>query len=69
MLLPLSLGIIVYGVRQYQWRLEKIKFRDNTRWDDPNGPVIMTIVLIIALIAQLVITVSNTTVIVIFTKI
>ena len=58
-LLPLTLALIIYGVRQFTWRLEKIKFRDNTRWDDPMGPIVMTLLLLVALIAQLVMTVRE----------
>ena len=56
-LLPLSLFIIGYGVRQFYWRSDKIKDRDNSRWDDPLGPVTMTVFLILALVAQLTLTV------------
>lgn len=52
MLLPLSLMFIIYGLNQYLWRLDKILTRAPDRWDDPQGPIILTVVLVFALLCQ-----------------
>jgi len=53
-LLPIALLFIVYPLNTYLWRSSKIRNRDSTRWDDPMGPVIITILLIFALCIQFV---------------
>jgi len=55
MILPVALMFIVYAVFTYLWRLERIKEREAERWDDPYGPVLLTVIVIIALITQFVI--------------
>lgn len=51
-LLPISFIFIVYAVRTYHVRGQKIRTRDVERWDDPFGPVIITSLLIIVLIVS-----------------
>jgi SPX domain protein involved in polyphosphate accumulation/uncharacterized membrane protein YidH (DUF202 family) len=51
-LLPLALLFVIYAVRQFTWRAEKIRTRDVSRWDDALGPVFLTSVLIVALTVQ-----------------
>lgn len=51
-LLPISLLIIGYALWTYLWRSTKIGTRDATRWDDPSGPIVITVLLIIALCLQ-----------------
>ena len=51
-LLPLSLIIICYALSTYLWRATKIGTRDATRWDDPSGPIVITVILIFALTLQ-----------------
>jgi hypothetical protein len=51
-LLPLSLLFVIYAVWTYLWRSEKIRTRDVSRWDDPVGPVLLTVLLIVALTVQ-----------------
>ena len=51
-LLPLAFIFIVYATITYIWRSRLIKDRDVSRWDDPYGPVFLTISLIIALTIQ-----------------
>eukprot|EP01041_Mallomonas_annulata_P011239 gene11239-23500_t len=55
MILPIALAFIVYAVTTYLWRMEKIRLRESERWDDPYGPVILTLVVILALVIQFVI--------------
>jgi uncharacterized membrane protein YidH (DUF202 family) len=51
-LLPLALLFIGYALWTYLWRAEKIRTRDTNRWDDPVGPMLLGLVLIIALSSQ-----------------
>ena len=51
-LLPIALLFIIYPMNTFIWRNNKIRTRDASRWDDPIGPVIITLLLIIALIVQ-----------------
>lgn len=79
-LLPVAVLFIVYALRTYLSRSEKIKTRDAERyifaiigfididgsygmiqffrWDDPFGPVLLTMLLIFALAAEFVLKVS-----------
>eukprot|EP00598_Pedospumella_elongata_P002752 CAMPEP_0184973280 /NCGR_PEP_ID=MMETSP1098-20130426/5134_1 /TAXON_ID=89044 /ORGANISM="Spumella elongata, Strain CCAP 955/1" /LENGTH=726 /DNA_ID=CAMNT_0027495727 /DNA_START=49 /DNA_END=2229 /DNA_ORIENTATION=+ len=52
LMMPLSLCFIVYAVRTYLWRSDKINTRDVERWDDPFGPLILTFLLILAMSIQ-----------------
>ncbi len=52
MLLPISLLFIAYALWTFLWRSERIRTRDVNRWDDPAGPVILTLILISALTVQ-----------------
>lgn len=52
LMMPLSLCFIVYAVRTYLWRSEKINTRDVERWDDPFGPLILTSLLMLAMTIQ-----------------
>lgn len=52
MILPVALLFIVYAVSTYLWRLSMIKEREAERWDDPFGPVLLTVIVIIALVMQ-----------------
>lgn len=51
-LLPIALIFVVYPLNTFVWRNNKIRNRDTSRWDDPVGPVIITVLLIIALSIQ-----------------
>jgi uncharacterized membrane protein YidH (DUF202 family) len=51
-LMPIALMFVGYALRTYLVRSEKIKSRDANRWDDPYGPVILTSCLVIALLVQ-----------------
>lgn len=55
MMLPVSLLFIVYAVTTFLWRSVKIRVREAERWDDPYGPVLLTLVLIIALTVQFIV--------------
>lgn len=59
LMLPVSLGFIAYALSTFLWRSEKIKIRFEGRWDDPVGPVILTIALIIALTVQFCLSILN----------
>lgn len=52
LMLPVSLAFIIYATVIYLWRSDMIRTRDTSRWDDPYGPVILTVGLIIALIGE-----------------
>lgn len=58
-MMPVALLFVCYALWTYLWRSEKIKTRDANRWDDPYGPVILTLSLIIALLVQFILTVSH----------
>ena len=51
-LLPLALLFVIYACWTYLWRAEKIRTRDTNRWDDPFGPPLLTLCLIVALVVQ-----------------
>ena len=55
LLLPVALLFIIYAINTFLWRVEKIRTRDPLRWDDPMGPVVLTICLLFALIIQFII--------------
>ena len=55
MMLPIALLFIVYAITTFLWRMDKIVTREADRWDDPYGPVLLTVVVILALVTQLVI--------------
>jgi uncharacterized membrane protein YidH (DUF202 family) len=61
MLLPISLIFIAYATVTYLWRSAKIRAREAERWDDPYGPVLITLMLIFALVAQFTIKVLDIT--------
>merc|ERR1719231_1353091 len=48
--LPMSILIIIYALITFHWRSHLIKTRDTHRWDDPYGPVILTILLFLLLL-------------------
>lgn len=50
--LPVALLFIVYACVTYVWRSKLIRERASDRWDDPVGPVILTVLLILALLLQ-----------------
>lgn len=52
MMLPLSLVFVIYALVTFLWRSNMMKNRDTARWDDPMGPVLLTIMLILALTVQ-----------------
>jgi hypothetical protein len=52
LLLPVALIFIVYPLMIYIWRNGQIRGREASRWDDPWGPVMITILLIFALCIQ-----------------
>ena len=52
MMLPISLVFIFYALRTYLVRSTKIKTRDAERWDDPYGPVLLTLMVILVLVVQ-----------------
>lgn len=54
MLLPVSLLFIGYALSTFLWRSEMIKTRNASRWDDPYGPIILTVMLILVLTTQFV---------------
>lgn len=58
LLMPISLLFVVYALRTFLVRNEKIKTRDVNRWDDPYGPVILTVFLILTLLVQFVLKVA-----------
>ena len=45
MLLPLALSFCMYAMHTFLWRAERIKMRVPGRWDDPLGPVIISVAL------------------------
>jgi len=47
MLLPISLGFCTYALHTLHWRAERIRLRVPGRWDDPMGPTILSVVLIV----------------------
>jgi uncharacterized membrane protein YidH (DUF202 family) len=51
-MLPVSLLMIVYANWTYLWRCDIIKTRTALRWDDPLGPVILTVILVLVLTVQ-----------------
>ena len=55
LLLPVALLFIIYATITFLWRVEKIRTRNPLRWDDPMGPVILTLCLIIALTIQFIV--------------
>ena len=56
MLLPIALIFTVYSVWTFTWRNEMITSRDSARWDDPLGPVLLTVLLIFAMSIQFLVT-------------
>ena len=52
MMLPLALLFVVYALVTFLWRSNLMKNRETERWDDPYGPLILTILLIFALTVQ-----------------
>jgi tellurite resistance protein TehA-like permease len=52
LIMPISLLFVIYALRTFLVRNEKIKTRDANRWDDPYGPVILTVFLILTLLVQ-----------------
>lgn len=52
LLLPVALVFIVYPLMIYIWRNDQIRGREASRWDDPWGPVVITVLLIFALCIQ-----------------
>ena len=52
MMLPLALLFVVYALVTFLWRSNMMRNRDSARWDDPFGPVLLTVLLIIALTIQ-----------------
>jgi uncharacterized membrane protein YidH (DUF202 family) len=59
MMLPLSLLFVAYALATFLWRSNMMRNRDNARWDDPLGPVILTVLLIFALTVQFFMKVSS----------
>ena len=51
LLSALSAGLVVYALRTFHRRGEKIRNREQVRWDDPFGPVILGVVLVVGLSA------------------
>jgi uncharacterized membrane protein YidH (DUF202 family) len=51
-LLPLALLFIMYALWTYLWRSDKIRTRDTSRWDDPVGPLFLSVALVVALSCQ-----------------
>lgn len=51
-MLPVSFVFVLYALNTYLWRRELIQNRDSSRWDDPIGPVVLTLLLILALMMQ-----------------
>jgi hypothetical protein len=43
----------MYALYTFRWRLKKLKERDGSRYDDPIGPVVLTVILIGGMIAIL----------------
>tara|TARA_B110000285_G_C14779989_1_gene448046 strand:+ start:95 stop:415 length:321 start_codon:yes stop_codon:yes gene_type:complete len=52
MLLPLSLGFCVYALHTFLWRAERIRMRVPGRWDDPTGPMILSLSLVAVLLTN-----------------
>lgn len=50
--LPVALLFILYAITTYVWRSKLIRERSSDRWDDPFGPIILTLLLILALVIQ-----------------
>jgi hypothetical protein len=59
LLLPVALIFIVYPLSIYVWRNDQIRGREASRWDDPWGPVVITVLLIFALCIQFGLKVSD----------
>jgi hypothetical protein len=53
-MMPVSLLFIIYALRTYLIRSEKIRTRDSNRWDDPYGPIILASTLVLVLTVQFV---------------
>eukprot|EP00953_Heterococcus_sp_UTEX-ZZ885_P027932 14931-Heterococcus_DN1.PRE.6 len=49
-MLPVSLMFCGYALYTFQWRAARIHDRINDRWDDPRGPLVLALGLIIALL-------------------
>jgi len=49
LLLPISLGFCVYALHTFLWRAERIKYRAPGRWDDPTGPLVLSLSLVAVL--------------------
>ena len=49
LMLPLALVFIVYALFTFHWRDSKISMRQAVRWDDPYGPVIVGVSVILSL--------------------
>jgi len=58
-LLPVAFIFVVYALNTYIWRGSAIRSKATIRWDDPNGPVFITTIMIVALLCQLVIKVCQ----------
>jgi uncharacterized membrane protein YidH (DUF202 family) len=52
-LLPVSLIFACYALYTYKWRAAKIRTREQSRWDDPMGPILLGSAFTLALTAQL----------------
>ena len=48
--MPIACLFIVYSLATYHWRANKIKNREQLRWDDPFGPIILGVTVTLALI-------------------
>jgi hypothetical protein len=59
MMMPISLVFVFYALRTYLHRLDKIMYRDNERWDDPFGPVLLASFFTLALVVEFVIKVRT----------
>ena len=55
LLMPVALLFVIYAINTFLWRVEKIRTRNPLRWDDPMGPVILTLCLVVALTIQFVV--------------
>ena len=51
-LMPVSFVFVLYALNTFLWRSDLIRNRNSARWDDPLGPVVLTLLLIIALVSQ-----------------
>lgn len=59
-LLPVALMFALYALHTYTWRAAKIRTREQARWDDPMGPVLLASVFTLALTLQLVLKIVHT---------